>query len=68
MMDNLQEQLSRLQERVEIMMEDYVTPRLCDFADRLRGHRETVSEQVCNRPLIAMFVAFGVGYVVGRAR
>ena len=67
-MDELQMQLARLREQIDILMTDYISPKLCDWADSLRGHRETVCDQVRERPLTAVLVAAGVGFMLGRAR
>ena len=54
-------------------MRERVTPAVTDMADRAdtairRGREqvEAVSGQVQERPLLAILVAVGVGYVIGR--
>jgi ElaB/YqjD/DUF883 family membrane-anchored ribosome-binding protein len=71
-------QIARLREQVETLMKDRVTPALADAAgraesavygaaDAVREQAETVSGKVREQPLLAILIAAGVGYVLGRA-
>ncbi|MBV8096373.1 MAG: hypothetical protein JOY71_15185 [Acetobacteraceae bacterium] len=71
------EQIARLREQVEMLMRERVTPALADAAGRAenaaRAVTDTVSEQaeaisgrVREQPLIAVLVAAGIGYLIGR--
>jgi len=67
-----------LREQVEALMRDRVTPALADAAgraeraihgaaDSVRGQAETVSGKVREQPLVAVLIAAGIGYLLGRA-
>jgi len=77
-MDDTREQIARLREQVETLMKDRVTPVVADAAgraeaavygaaDAVRGQAETVSTRVREQPLLAVLIAAGIGYVLGRA-
>ena len=70
-------QIARLREQVEALMKDRVTPAVADAAgraeaamygaaDAVRGQAETVSGKVREQPLLAILIAAGVGYALGR--
>ena len=71
------EQIARLREQVEMLMRDRVTPALADVAGRAEGaardaqdlareQAEALTGRVRERPLVAILVAVGVGYLIGR--
>ncbi len=67
------EQIAKLREQVEVLMRERVTPALADVAGRaetamgaVRDQADAVSGQVRDRPLIAVAVAVGVGFLIGR--
>ena len=71
-------QIARLREQVEALMRDRITPAVSDFAGRaesavssathaVRDQADAVSDRVREQPLIAILIAAGVGYVLGRA-
>jgi ElaB/YqjD/DUF883 family membrane-anchored ribosome-binding protein len=71
-------QIARLREQVETLMKDKVTPALADAAGRaesamysaadvVREQADNVSGRVREQPLLAILIAAGVGYVLGRA-
>jgi ElaB/YqjD/DUF883 family membrane-anchored ribosome-binding protein len=71
-------QIARLREQVEMLMRDRITPAVADFAgraeaavtgarDTVRDQAETVSKRVREQPLVAVVVALGVGWLIGRA-
>jgi ElaB/YqjD/DUF883 family membrane-anchored ribosome-binding protein len=71
------EQLRQLRAQVEALMSDRVTPALADAAgraettyraasDTVQDNAEKLSEQVRDKPLIAILVAAGAGYLLGR--
>jgi ElaB/YqjD/DUF883 family membrane-anchored ribosome-binding protein len=71
-------QIARLREQVETLMKDRVTPALADAAGRaesamysaadvVREQADNVSGRVREQPLLAILIAAGVGYVLGRA-
>jgi ElaB/YqjD/DUF883 family membrane-anchored ribosome-binding protein len=77
-MDNTSEQIARLREQVETLMKDRVTPVVAEAAgraeaavygaaDAVRDRAETVSTKVREQPLLAVLIAAGIGYVLGRA-
>lgn len=72
------EQIARLREQVETLMRERVSPAVAAAADRaqsamhgaadtMREQVETLSGKVREQPLLAMLIAVGVGYVLGRA-
>ena len=67
------EQVAKLREQVEMLMRERVTPALADAAGRadsalgtMREQTEAVSERVKERPIPAVLVAFGIGFLIGR--
>ena len=70
-------QIARLREQVEALMKDKVTPALADAAGRaesamygaadvVREQADNVSGRVREQPLLAIALAAGIGYVLGR--
>jgi hypothetical protein len=70
-------QIARLREQVEALMRDRVTPAVSnaagraeaavyDAADVMRGQAEAVSGRVRAQPLLAVAIALGIGYALGR--
>ena len=73
-MGDTQRQINQLQAQVETLMRERVTPAVTDMAGRAdaamrRGREqvEAVSGEVQERPLLAILIAAGIGYVLGRA-
>ncbi len=75
--DDAKDQIARLREQVEMLMRDRVTPALADAAgraenaaraatDMVQEQAEVISERVREQPLVALLVAAGVGYAIGR--
>jgi ElaB/YqjD/DUF883 family membrane-anchored ribosome-binding protein len=73
------EEIAQLRAQVEQLMRDCVTPAVADAAGRAeeavleakayaRERVETLSRSVRARPLTALAIAAGVGYVLGRVR
>jgi len=71
-------QIARLREQVEALMKDRVTPAVADFAGRaesavagattaVREQADMVSGRVRDQPLVAIAVAIGIGWILGRA-
>jgi ElaB/YqjD/DUF883 family membrane-anchored ribosome-binding protein len=71
------EQLRQLRAQVEALMSDRVTPALADAAGRaettyraatesVQDNAERLSEQVRDKPLAAILIAAGAGYLLGR--
>jgi ElaB/YqjD/DUF883 family membrane-anchored ribosome-binding protein len=76
-LDDAQAQIEGLREQVNSLMNDRVTPVVADFAGRtqtavqdataaVRQQADVVSGQVKQQPLIAIMVAVGVGWLIGR--
>lgn len=70
-------QIARLRAQVEALMKDRVTPAVADAAgraeaavygaaDTMREQAEAVSGKVREQPLLAILIAAGVGYALGR--
>jgi ElaB/YqjD/DUF883 family membrane-anchored ribosome-binding protein len=75
--EDAQTQIARLREQVESLMKDRITPAVAEAAGRaesavygaagtVREQMENVSGRVRDQPLIAILIAAGVGYVLGR--
>lgn len=67
------EQIAKLREQVELLMRERVAPVLADVADRaetamgaMKGQAEAISGRVRDQPIIAVLVAIGVGFALGR--
>ena len=72
-MGDTQRQINDLRAQVETLMRDRVTPAVTDVAGRAetamrrtREQVEAVSGEVQERPLLAIVVAVGIGYLLGR--
>jgi len=72
-MRDTQRQIDSLRWQVEVLMRERLTPAVTDLAGRAdtamrRGQEqiEAVSGQVRDRPLLAILVAVGTGYLLGR--
>lgn len=66
-------QIAKLREQVEVLMRERVTPALADVAGRaetamgaVKDQAEALSGRVRDQPIIAVLVAMGVGFLVGR--
>ena len=75
--DDAQAQIAALRKQVNQLMGDRITPALTDAAGRVEStarqagdytmeQADVVAEQVRGRPLLAIFLAGAVGYVLGR--
>ena len=71
-------QIAHLRAQVEALMKERVTPAVTEMAGRaeralnsaagvVRGQAATVSGRVRDQPLIAVLLAAGIGYMLGRA-
>jgi ElaB/YqjD/DUF883 family membrane-anchored ribosome-binding protein len=76
-MDSAEEQIAKLREQVEALMNDRVTPMVANAAGRaeaavhtaasaVRDRADAVSEQVREQPIMTMLLAAGIGFVLGR--
>ena len=76
-MDSADEQIAKLRTQVEALMKDRVTPMVTNAAgraeaalhsasDSVRGQADALSGQVRKQPLMALVVAAGVGFLIGR--
>ena len=71
------DQIAKLREQVETLMNERVTPALANAAgtaenvihgasDAVKQRAEQLSEQVSEQPLMAVLIAAGLGFVLGR--
>ena len=72
-MGDTQRQINQLRGQVETLMRERLTPAVTEVAGRadaavsaVREQSEAVSGQVRERPLLAILVAAGIGYLLGR--
>jgi ElaB/YqjD/DUF883 family membrane-anchored ribosome-binding protein len=77
-MEDATAQIARLREQVESLMKERVTPAVAEMAGRAeqavygatgaaRDQAEAISSKVREQPLVALLIAAGIGYVLGRA-
>jgi ElaB/YqjD/DUF883 family membrane-anchored ribosome-binding protein len=70
-------QIAKLRAQVEALMKDRVTPAVADAAgraeaavhaatDTMRDQAEMVTTKVREQPLLAILLAAGIGYLLGR--
>jgi ElaB/YqjD/DUF883 family membrane-anchored ribosome-binding protein len=70
-------QIARLRAQVEELMKERVTPAVAEFAGRaeaamtsarnvVQDQAESVSSRVRDQPLIAIVLAAGIGWAIGR--
>ena len=76
-MEDANTQIARLREQVESLMRERVSPAMADFAGRaenvysgasgvVKDQAEVVSGRVREQPLIAILIAAGIGWALGR--
>ena len=76
-MQDTQQQINHLRQQVETLMRERITPAVTDIAGRaetavrrgqsvVREQTKAVSGQVEERPLLAILIAAGIGYLLGR--
>jgi len=78
--DDLAEQLARLREQVEALMAARVrsasadattcpvSAALCGLVKAVKQDVETVTGQIHEQPLLALLIAGGTGFILGRMR
>jgi ElaB/YqjD/DUF883 family membrane-anchored ribosome-binding protein len=77
-MEDATAQIARLREQVESLMKERVTPALAEAAGRaeaamygaagvVKDQAEAMSGRVRDQPLVAILIAAGIGFVLGRA-
>jgi len=75
--DDTNAQIAHLRDQVEALMKERVTPVVAEMAGRaetalnsaagvVRGQAETLSGHVREQPLVAILLAVGIGYLLGR--
>jgi len=76
--DDVRAQLARLREQVEVLMQDRTAPASedaathtetagCGCCKAVRQHAEELSNRIRGQPLLALLIATGAGFVLGRA-
>ncbi len=76
--DDVAAQIARLRAQVEALMKERVTPAVTEMAGRaenavncaagvVRDQAQMISGQVREQPLIAILLAAGIGFLLGRA-
>jgi len=77
-LDDATSQIARLREQVETLMKERVTPAVADVAGRaenavygaagaVREQAEALSGRVREQPMMAILIAAGIGFILGRA-
>lgn len=65
------EQIARLREQVEALMQERIAPVLKESADRaeemVREQTKVFAERVKQQPLLAIAIAAGIGFLIGRS-
>ncbi len=75
--DDAKEQIAQLRAQVQTLMSERVTPALSNAADTAQKYvdqakdmysdnTEALSERVRESPIVAILIATGVGYLIGR--
>ncbi|MBO0709919.1 MAG: hypothetical protein J2P47_01430 [Acetobacteraceae bacterium] len=75
--NDAKEQIAKLREQVEMLMRERVTPALGNVAgraettaraaaDMAQEQAEAISGRVREQPLVALLIAAGVGFLLGR--
>jgi ElaB/YqjD/DUF883 family membrane-anchored ribosome-binding protein len=75
--DDAKTQIAQLRRQVEALMTDHVTPTLANAAscaenaarssiDYTKNRAEAASSRIREQPLVAVGVALGAGYLIGR--
>lgn len=75
--DDAKEQIAQLRDQVQALMSERVTPALANAADSAQKYvdqardaysdnAEALSERVRESPMVAILIATGVGYLIGR--
>jgi ElaB/YqjD/DUF883 family membrane-anchored ribosome-binding protein len=75
--DDTTAQIAHLRDQVEALMKDRVTPAVTDMAGRaetvlnsaagmVRDQTQTLTGHVRDQPLVAVLLAAGIGYLLGR--
>jgi len=78
--NDVQAQIARLRAQVEALMQDRAAPATedaathaetascgCGCCKAVRQHAEELSERIRGQPLLAVLIATGAGFVLGRA-
>jgi ElaB/YqjD/DUF883 family membrane-anchored ribosome-binding protein len=77
-LDDATSQIARLREQVETLMKERVTPAVADVAGRaesvvygaagaVREQADALSGRVREQPMMAILIAAGIGFILGRA-
>ena len=77
MSSDAKEQIAQLRDQVNSLMSERVTPALANAADSAQKYMgqardmysdntEALSERVRESPMVAILIATGVGYLIGR--
>jgi ElaB/YqjD/DUF883 family membrane-anchored ribosome-binding protein len=75
--DDAKEQIAQLRDQVQSLMSERVTPALANAADTAQKYvdqakevysdnTEMLSDRVRESPIVAILIATGIGYLIGR--
>jgi ElaB/YqjD/DUF883 family membrane-anchored ribosome-binding protein len=64
---DMSEQLANLRARIEELTEERIRPAVTDAANQIREQTDALAARVRDQPLAAVVIAFGIGFLLGRA-
>nr|WP_294543629.1 hypothetical protein [uncultured Rhodopila sp.] len=64
---DLSDQLANLRAQIEQLTEERIRPAVADAANQVREQTDALAARVREQPLAAVAIAFGIGFLLGRA-
>ena len=64
---DVSDQLANLRAQIEQLTEERIRPAVTDAANQVREQTDALAARVREQPLAAVAIAFGIGFLLGRA-
>jgi hypothetical protein len=64
---DLSDQLANLRAQIEQLTEERIRPAVTDAANQIQQQTDALAARVREQPLAAVAIAFGLGFLLGRA-
>jgi ElaB/YqjD/DUF883 family membrane-anchored ribosome-binding protein len=64
---DLSDQLANLRAQIEQLTEERIRPAVTDAANQVKEQTDALAARVREQPLAAVAIAFGIGFLLGRA-
>jgi ElaB/YqjD/DUF883 family membrane-anchored ribosome-binding protein len=64
---DLWDQLASLRSQIEQLTEERIRPAVADAASQIKNQTDALEARVRDQPLAAVAIAFGLGFLLGRA-